>query len=144
MENRITNHPKYFQFMSRAAIMSFMPFLATILPERISKMERGRYYRDRFVAISEVFQSVSISSMFYTCVFRTKFWRQKISKFRTKITCKTLMKLTAECVTDLDYRSEIIILKTILCTFKSRVIFEADMAVVKNGLRLKTNHIKQI
>jgi hypothetical protein len=34
--------------------MSFMPFLATLLPERITKMEKGRYYRDRFVAISEV------------------------------------------------------------------------------------------
>ena len=40
--------------MSRAAIMSFMPFLASLLPERISKMEKGRFYRDRFVAISEV------------------------------------------------------------------------------------------
>jgi hypothetical protein len=42
--------------MSRAAIMSFMPFLASLLPEKISKMEKGRYYRDRFVAISEVKQ----------------------------------------------------------------------------------------
>ena len=40
--------------MSKAAIMSFMPFLASLLPERITKMEKGRYYRDRFVAISEV------------------------------------------------------------------------------------------
>ncbi len=45
---------KITQFMSKAAIMSFMPFLARILPERVTKMERGRYYRDRFVAISEV------------------------------------------------------------------------------------------
>jgi cytochrome P450 len=44
---------KITQFMSRAAIMSFMPFLASLLPERISKMEKGRYYRDRFHAISE-------------------------------------------------------------------------------------------
>lgn len=44
---------KITQFMSKAAIMSFMPFLARLLPERISKMERGRYYRDRFVTISE-------------------------------------------------------------------------------------------
>jgi len=40
-------------FMSRAAIMSFVPLLSKILPESISKMERGRYYRNRFVAISE-------------------------------------------------------------------------------------------
>lgn len=40
-------------FMSRAAIMSFLPFLSKIVPESISKMERGRYYRNRFVAISE-------------------------------------------------------------------------------------------
>lgn len=44
---------KITQFMSKAAIMSFMPFLARILPENITKMERGRYFRDRFVAISE-------------------------------------------------------------------------------------------
>ena len=41
-------------FMSRAAIMSFVPLLSKILPERVTKMERGRYYRNRFVAISEV------------------------------------------------------------------------------------------
>ena len=40
--------------MSRAAIMSFLPFLSKIVPEPISKMEKGRYYRNRFVAISEV------------------------------------------------------------------------------------------
>jgi len=40
-------------FMSRAAIMSFVPLLSKVLPEKISKMERGRYYRNRFVAISE-------------------------------------------------------------------------------------------
>ena len=45
---------KITQFMSKAAIMSFMPFLAKILPENITKMERGRYFRNRFVAISEV------------------------------------------------------------------------------------------
>ena len=45
---------KITRFMSKAAIMSFMPFLARILPESITKMERGRYFRDRFVAISEV------------------------------------------------------------------------------------------
>jgi len=44
---------KITQFMSKAAIMSFMPFLSRLLPESISKMERGRYFRDRFVAISE-------------------------------------------------------------------------------------------
>ena len=45
---------KITQFMSKAAIMSFMPFLSRLLPESISKMEKGRYFRDRFVAISEV------------------------------------------------------------------------------------------
>lgn len=40
-------------FMSRATIMSFLPLISRILPESISKMERGRYYRNRFVAISE-------------------------------------------------------------------------------------------
>ena len=40
--------------MSAAAIMSFMPFLSRLLPESITKMEKGRYFRDRFVAISEV------------------------------------------------------------------------------------------
>ena len=45
---------KITQFMSRAAIMSFMPFLSRLLPESVSRMERGRYFRDRFVAISEV------------------------------------------------------------------------------------------
>ena len=40
--------------MSRAAIMSFLPLLSKIVPESISKMEKGRYYRNRFVAISEV------------------------------------------------------------------------------------------
>lgn len=40
-------------FMSRAAIMSFLPLLSRIVPESISKMEKGRYYRNRFVAISE-------------------------------------------------------------------------------------------
>lgn len=44
---------KITQFMSRAAIMSFMPFLARLLPESVTRMERGRYFRDRFVAISE-------------------------------------------------------------------------------------------
>ena len=34
--------------------MSFLPFLFKIVPEPISKMEKGRYYRNRFVAISEV------------------------------------------------------------------------------------------
>ena len=45
---------KITQFMSKAAIMSFMPFLARLLPESITKMEKGRYYRNRFIAISEV------------------------------------------------------------------------------------------
>ena len=46
--------------MSRAAIMSFLPFLSKIVPEPISKMEKGRYYRNRFVAISEVILRVII------------------------------------------------------------------------------------
>ena len=45
---------KITRFMSAAAIMSFMPFLSRLLPESITKMEKGRYFRDRFVAISEV------------------------------------------------------------------------------------------
>ena len=45
---------KITQFMSRANIMSFMPFLSKILPERITKMEKGRYHRNRFLAISQV------------------------------------------------------------------------------------------
>jgi cytochrome P450 len=44
---------KITQFMSKAAIMSFMPFLSKIVPERITKMEKGRYHRNRFVAISQ-------------------------------------------------------------------------------------------
>ena len=31
--------------MSRAAIFSFMPILTKILPESITNIERGRYYR---------------------------------------------------------------------------------------------------
>ena len=34
--------------------MSFMPFLTKVVPESISKMEKGRYHRDRFLAISKV------------------------------------------------------------------------------------------
>ena len=45
---------KITQFMSRANIMSFMPFLSKILPERITRMEKGRYHRNRFLAISQV------------------------------------------------------------------------------------------
>ena len=33
------------QFMSRAAIFSFLPILTKILPESITNIERGRYYR---------------------------------------------------------------------------------------------------
>jgi len=44
---------KITQFMSRANIMSFMPLLSKILPERITKMEKGRYHRNRFLAISQ-------------------------------------------------------------------------------------------
>nr|APH81372.1 cytochrome P450 CYP3029B2 [Tigriopus kingsejongensis] len=44
---------KITQFMSRAAIMSFIPLLSRIVPERISKMEKGRYHRDRFLNISK-------------------------------------------------------------------------------------------
>ena len=49
--------------MSRAAIMSFLPFLSKIVPEPISKMEKGRYYRNRFVAISEVILQVIHSNL---------------------------------------------------------------------------------
>ena len=55
---------KITQFMSRAAIMSFMPFLSRLLPESVSRMERGRYFRDRFVAISEV--SVSGQAIWFS------------------------------------------------------------------------------
>ena len=51
--------------MSRAAIMSFVPLLSKVLPESISKMARGRYYRNRFVAISEVSMMSSVSCVFY-------------------------------------------------------------------------------
>jgi len=44
---------KVTQFMSRAAIFSFMPILTKILPESITNIERGRYYRNRFHDISE-------------------------------------------------------------------------------------------
>ncbi|TRY72357.1 hypothetical protein TCAL_01006 [Tigriopus californicus] len=44
---------KITQFMSRAAIMSFIPGLSRIVPESISKMEKGRYHRDRFLNISQ-------------------------------------------------------------------------------------------
>ena len=39
--------------MSRAAIFSFMPILTKILPESITNIERGRYYRNRFHEITE-------------------------------------------------------------------------------------------
>eukprot|EP00088_Acartia_fossae_P043927 TRINITY_DN4649_c0_g2_i1.p1 TRINITY_DN4649_c0_g2~~TRINITY_DN4649_c0_g2_i1.p1 ORF type:complete len:489 (+),score=168.74 TRINITY_DN4649_c0_g2_i1:31-1497(+) len=44
---------KITQFMSRAAIFSFLPILTKILPESITKMEKGRYYRNRFHEVSE-------------------------------------------------------------------------------------------
>ena len=44
---------KVTQFMSMAAIFSFMPILTKILPESITNIERGRYYRNRFHEISE-------------------------------------------------------------------------------------------
>jgi len=40
-------------FMSRAAIFSFLPILTRILPESITNIERGRYYRNRFHEITE-------------------------------------------------------------------------------------------
>ena len=43
--------------------MSFLPFLSKIVPEPISKMEKGRYYRNRFVAISEVILQVIHSNL---------------------------------------------------------------------------------
>jgi len=44
---------KLTQFMSRAAIFSFMPILTKILPESITNIERGRYYRNRFHEITD-------------------------------------------------------------------------------------------
>ena len=44
---------KITQFMSRAAIFSFCPILTLILPESVTKIEKGRYYRNRFHEISE-------------------------------------------------------------------------------------------
>jgi cytochrome P450 family 2 subfamily D len=44
---------KITQFMSRATIFSFVPILTKILPESITCIERGRYYRNRFHEISE-------------------------------------------------------------------------------------------
>jgi len=44
---------KVTQFMSRAAIFSFMPILTVVLPESVTNIERGRYYRNRFHEISE-------------------------------------------------------------------------------------------
>jgi len=44
---------KVTQFMSRAAIFSFMPILTKLAPESITNIERGRYYRNRFHEISE-------------------------------------------------------------------------------------------
>ena len=44
---------KVTQFMSMAAIFSFMPILTKILPESVTNIERGRYYRNRFHEISE-------------------------------------------------------------------------------------------
>jgi cytochrome P450 family 2 subfamily K len=39
--------------MSRAAIFSFMPVLTKLLPESVTSIERGRYYRNRFHEITE-------------------------------------------------------------------------------------------
>jgi len=44
---------KVTQFMSRAAIFSFMPIFTKVLPESVTNIERGRYYRNRFHEISE-------------------------------------------------------------------------------------------
>jgi len=40
-------------FMSRAAIFSFLPVLTRLLPESVTSIERGRYYRNRFHEITE-------------------------------------------------------------------------------------------
>ena len=58
--DKITN------FMSQAAIMSFVPLLSKLLPERVTKMEKGRYYRNRFVAISEVSFLVQLLKPFFS------------------------------------------------------------------------------
>jgi len=44
---------KITQFVSKAAIFSFLPVLTWVLPESITNMERGRYYRNRFHEITE-------------------------------------------------------------------------------------------
>lgn len=44
---------KITQFMGRATIFSFLPILTKVLPESITKMEKGRYYRNRFHEVSE-------------------------------------------------------------------------------------------
>ena len=66
--------------MSRAAIMSFMPFLASLLPERISKMEKGRFYRDRFVAISEVTKFLFGFQIKFTLIDLRNFFLGLLSK----------------------------------------------------------------
>jgi len=44
---------KITQFMSKAAIFSFLPVLTWVLPESVTNMERGRYYRNRFHEITD-------------------------------------------------------------------------------------------
>jgi len=44
---------KITQFMSRAVIFSFLPILTRVLPESVTKIEKGRYYRNRFHEVSE-------------------------------------------------------------------------------------------
>jgi len=44
---------KITQFVSKAAIFSFLPMLTWLLPESVTNMERGRYYRNRFHEITE-------------------------------------------------------------------------------------------
>jgi len=41
-----------------------------------------------------------------------------------------------ECITNIDYKSEMIIFELIMTTLKASV-FEATRAIVKNGLSLK-------
>ena len=52
--------------------------------------------------------------------------------------------IDTEYVTDLDQRTEMIILEPLLASFESSIIFEASGAVVKTTSSLKPYHHKQV
>ena len=52
--------------------------------------------------------------------------------------------IDTEYVTDLDQRTEMIILEPFLASFESSIIFEASGAVVKTTSSLKPYHHKQV